>query len=114
MGLAAMYADVEDPNQNKHREIQPWSSGLWRHEGDSSPETFIYIRISIWFFCFDNKLISIGKMRPQFVHNHMGTNPARLSGLTDGKASISSFVNIIRSLRVRSTANLFEKSSGIK
>ena len=112
MGLTAIYADVEAPNQNKHREIQPWSSGLRRQEGNLVQRRLFMF--SIWFFCFDNKLISIGKMRLQFVHNHMGTNPARLSGLTDGKASISSFVNIIRSLCVRSTANLFEKSSGIK
>jgi hypothetical protein len=107
---------VEDPNQNKHREIQPRSSGLRRQElkGNVSRETSIYMRIGIWFLRFDNKSIPIGKIRPKFVHNHMGTNPDRLSGLTDGKASISSFVNIVRSLCVRSTANLFEKSSGIK
>gem|GEM_PF-1547972 len=59
MGLTAIYADVEAPNQNKHRDIQPWSSGLRRQEGNFSPEMPIYVRISIWFFCFDNKLISI-------------------------------------------------------
>jgi hypothetical protein len=56
MGLATMFVGRGGPNQDKHREMQPWSSGL-RHrelEENTSPELFVYMRICIWFFCSEN------------------------------------------------------------